>query len=277
MSLTLSGAGTISSTPGDVGLTVNNQGRIVSKSGFAIQDDSNQSVLAVAANNPGFGLWFDTQAPSINGVASLTSLYFGGDSNILSFIGSGIPRFSVNLNTGSEFNWLQRVAQDRAWENYPTVSVYNDTTNGPCGEYRIHGIGSPVNSADFSVVTRCDGGFVTGSDARRKTNVEPIIGALDKVLQLCGTTFNIINREGNIDPYLTGKKIGWIAQDAIKVIPELVSFDKNADIPNENGWASAYSIDYQGAAPLLGEAIKELKGQLDIALKRIEELEARLV
>jgi hypothetical protein len=274
MSLLLSGAGTISSTPGVVGLTVNDAGRIVSKSGFAIQDDSNQSVLAVAANNPGFGLWFDTQAPSINGVASLTSAYFGGDSNMLSFIGSGIARVSVNLNTGALFSWFQRTGYDRQWDNYPSISVANDSTNGPNGEYRIHGTPG-ISGADFSVVTRSDGGFVSGSDARRKINVEPITGALDKVLKLQGSTFNIINRAGDIDPYHPGKKMGWIAQDAIKIIPELVTFDQGADTPNENGWASAYSIDYQGAAPLLGEAIKELKEQLDIALQRIAELEKR--
>jgi hypothetical protein len=274
MSLLLSGNGTISSTPGVVGLTVNDSGRIVSKSGFAIQDDSNQSVLAVAANNPGFGLWFDTQAPSINGVNSLTSTYFGADSNMLSFIGSGVARFSVSLNTGAFFSWFQRANYDRGWDNFPSISVYNDTTNGPQGEFRIHGLGG-VSGGDYSVVTRCDGGFITGSDARRKINVTPITGALDKVLKLSGKTFNIINREGEIDPYQTGKKIGWIAQDAIEVIPELVKFDQDADTPNENGWASAYSIDYQGAVPLLGEAIKELKEQLDIALQRIAELEKR--
>jgi hypothetical protein len=274
MSLFLSGNGTISSTDSLVGLTVNDSGRIVSKSGFAIQDDSNQSVLAVAANNPGFGLWFDTQAPSINGVKSLTSTYFGADSNMLSFIGSGVARFSVSLNTGAFFSWLQRTGYDRQWDNFPSISVLNDTTNGPQGEFRIHGLPG-ISGGDYSVVTRCDGGYLTGSDARRKINVEPITGALDKVLQLCGTTFNIISRNGQIDPYQTGKKMGWIAQDAIKIIPELVNFDQGADTPNENGWASAYSIDYQGAAPLLGEAIKELKEQLDVALQRIAELEKR--
>jgi hypothetical protein len=273
MSLILSGSGTISSDPGIVGFTVNDSGRIVSKSGFAIQDDNNQSVLAVASNNPGFGLWFDTQAPAINGVNSLTSAYFGGDSNMLSFIGSGVARVSVSLNNGALFSWFQRTGYDRQWDNFPSISVYNDTTNGPQGEFRIHGLPG-ISGGDYSVVTRCDGGYLTGSDARRKINVEPITGALDKVLQLCGTTFNIISRNGQIDPYQTGKKIGWIAQDAIKIVPELVSYDKNADTPNENGWASAYSIDYQSAAPLLGEAIKELKDQLDAALARIAVLEA---
>jgi hypothetical protein len=266
-------AATISSTPSVVGLTVNDSGRIVSKSGFAVQDDGNLSVLSVAANNPGFGLWFDTDGGTVNGVASKTAPYFTGDANALSFIGGGLARFTVNLNTGAQFNWLQRVQQDRQWENFPTVSVYNDTTNGPCGEYRIHGIGGPVNGADFSVVTRCDGGFATGSDARRKINIKTITGALDKVLKLRGTTFNIINREGNIDPYSLELKMGFIAQEAIKVIPEATIFNPDEDKTNEKGWASAYAIDYQSVVPLLTEAIKELKSQLDVALKRIAELE----
>jgi hypothetical protein len=271
MPLVLDGNGLIGVTPGNTLLTINANGKIGSANGYTVATDINQMVLSVASNSNDFGIWFDTDG----GTASKTAPYFTGDSNALSFIGSGLARFTVNLNTGAQFNWLQRVSQDRLWENFPSISVYNDTTNGPCSEYRIHGIGGPVNAADFSVVTRCDGGFVTGSDARRKINVTPIAGALDKVLQLQGSTFNIINRNGDIDPYQTGKKIGWIAQDAIKIIPELVKFDQGADTPNENGWASAYSIDYQGAVPLLGEAIKELKEQLDIALQRIAELEAK--
>jgi hypothetical protein len=270
MPLTLSGNGQIGVAPGTTLLTVNANGRISSANGYTVATDINQMVLSVAANSNDFGLWFDTDG----GAASKTSTYFTGDTNIVSFIGSGVARVSVSLNTGALFSWFQRTGYDRQWDNFPSISVLNDTTNGPCSEYRIHGLPG-VSGGDFSVVTRSDGGFVSGSDARRKINVEPITGALDKILQLCGTTFNIINREGKIDPYQTGKKIGWIAQDAIKIVPELVSYDKNADTPNENGWASAYSIDYQSAAPLLGEAIKELKEQLDIALQRIAELEKK--
>jgi hypothetical protein len=270
-------SGTASFTLGSNALTVDPAtGKVRAKSGFSVSDDSNHMALSVAANNDGFGLWFDTSGSTVNGSASKTSAYFTGDTNMVSFIGSGVARWSVSLNTGQFFSWLQRTSYDRAWDNYPSITVYNDTVNGPCSDFRIHGAPG-INGGDFSVVTRSDGGFVTGSDARRKINVEPITGALDKVLKLCGTTFNIINREGNIDPYHPEKKMGWIAQDTIKIVPELVSFDKNSDTPNEHGWASAYSIDYQSAAPLLGEAIKELKGQLDIALKRIEELEAKLV
>lgn len=274
MPLLFSGTGDIGVTAGVTTLSLNANGRVASKSGFSVVDDSNQSVLAVAANNQDWGIWFDTQAPSINGVVSKTAAYFGGDANVLSFIGSGIARWSVNLNTGAEFNWHQRTGYDRLWDNFPSITVFNDTVNGPCSEYRIHGAPG-ISGGDFSVVTRSDGGFVSGSDARRKTNIETISGALEKVCQLRGVTFNIINREGKIDPYLPGKKMGYLAQEAINIIPESVSFDPNADIVNENGWASAYAIDYSSVVPLLSEAIKELKDQLDSALQKIALLEGK--
>ena len=267
--------GQIGSTPANLALTIRDDGKISTLAGYHVSTDRNQMILSVASNSNDFGLWFDTDAAVINGVASKTSTYFGGDSNTVSFIGGGLARWSVNLNTGAQFNWWQRTGYDRQWDNFPSISVLNDTTNGPCGEFRIHGLPG-VSGGDFSVVTRSDGGYVSGSDARRKINVQPISGALNKVVRLSGKTFNIINREGSIDPYLSGKKMGWIAQEAKDIIPELVTFDKDADTPNDNGWASAYAIDYAGSAPLLGEAIKELKGQLDTALKRIADLEAKL-
>lgn len=272
MPLTLRGSGQIDyGTSTTIPLSAGD-GKVYSKVGFYVQDDGNQMALSVAAASDSWGLWFDTSASAVGGVGSKTSTYFGGDGNVLSFIGSGVARFSVSLNNGSFFSWYQRTMYDRAWDNYPSISVYNDTTNGPCAEYRIHGLGG-VSGGDFSVVTRCDGGFITGSDARRKINVEPITNALEKVLKLQGKTFNIINRDGEIDQYQSSKKMGFIAQEAIKVIPESVSFDKDADTPNEKGWASAYAVDYSSVVPLLTEAIKELKEQLDAALARIAELE----
>lgn len=273
MPLNLNGAtGELSFTPGVNSLTVRSDGKISTRNGYHVSTDENQMVLSVASNSNDFGLWFDTAGTTI-GSASKTSTYFTGDSNMVSFIGSGAARISVNLNNGTLFSWWQRTGYDRLWDNFPSISVYNDTTNGPCSEFRIHGLPG-ISGGDFSVVTRSDGGYVSGSDQRRKINIEPIEGALNKILQLQGTTFNIINKEGKIDPYLSGKKFGYVAQQVKDIIPEAVSFDEKVDTPNENGWASAYAIDYPSLVPLMGEAIKELKSQLDAALARIAVLEA---
>lgn len=158
---------------------------------------------------------------------------------------------------------------DRAWDGYPSITVYNDGTYGPQGEFRIHGYPG-ASGGDYSITVRADAGFTTGSDIRRKINIETISNALNTVLQLRGTKFNIINRDGELDPYQKGKQLGLIAQECKDLIPEAVTFDSTVDTPNENGWASAYSIDYASLTALLIEAIKEQQAQID-ALKSIVE------
>jgi hypothetical protein len=89
------------------------------------------------------------------------------------------------------------------------------------------------------------------SDVRLKENIKPINSALDKVSKLQGVTFDWIQKE---DQILDIKEdIGFIAQDVQKVIPELVR-------ENDDGMLS---MRHQGVAPILLEAIKELKAEVD--------------
>ena len=89
------------------------------------------------------------------------------------------------------------------------------------------------------------------SDKRLKENIKPIESALDKVMKLEGVTFDWIQKE---DQILDIKEdIGFIAQDVQKVVPELVR-------ENEDGMLS---MRHQGVAPILLEAIKELKAEIE--------------
>jgi hypothetical protein len=94
------------------------------------------------------------------------------------------------------------------------------------------------------------------SDKRLKENIKPIESALDKVSKLQGVTFDWKKQNPQDDKELTRNwknDIGFIAQDVQKVIPELVR-------ENEDGMLS---MRHQGIAPILLEAIKELKQEID--------------
>ena len=104
-----------------------------------------------------------------------------------------------------------------------------------------------------SAVLTCAGDIVafgTPSDKRLKENIKPIESALEKAMKLQGVTFDWkkSNSELNIK-----EDIGFIAQDIQKVVPELVR-------ENENGMLS---MRHQGIAPILLEAIKELKAEIE--------------
>lgn len=74
---------------------------------------------------------------------------------------------------------------------------------------------------------------------------------LDKVSKLQGVTFDWKKSDSILD---IKKDIGFIAQDVQKVVPELVR-------KSEGGMLS---MRHQGIAPILLEAIKELKAEIDL-------------
>jgi len=93
------------------------------------------------------------------------------------------------------------------------------------------------------------------SDKRLKDNIQPIEGALDKVSQISGNTFDWNEEKQNI---YKGKDYGVIAQEIQEVMPELVD-------TRDNGYLA---VKYDKIVPLLIESIKELK-------KEIEELKSK--
>ena len=89
------------------------------------------------------------------------------------------------------------------------------------------------------------------SDRRLKENIKPIESALDKAMKLEGVTFDWKESDSILK---LKEDVGFIAQDVQKVIPELVR-------ENDNGMLS---MRHQGIAPILLEAIKELKAEIDL-------------
>jgi hypothetical protein len=94
--------------------------------------------------------------------------------------------------------------------------------------------------------------YNSSSDKRLKKNIKTVESALDKVIALRGVTFDW--KEGG------AKAIGLIAQEAEKVIPEIVSQD-------ENGY---FGIKYNNLIGVLVEAIKEQQEQINTLKKLIE-------
>ena len=96
------------------------------------------------------------------------------------------------------------------------------------------------------------------SDKRLKENIKPIESALDKVSKLQGVTFDWKQKKDSI--LELKEDIGFIAQDVKKVLPELVRKNKDGIL----------SMRHQGIAPILLEAIKELKAEIEDLKKKIK-------
>ena len=247
-------------TSGD-GLHVKGYGYVQINTGASsTTDPNNHSRLAQ----------FTTSGLTMYKPGSNTSANIWTNDNVTGMNSGGYSPKYIWTDNLQLYNWNGGL--DRGWGDYPSITIQNHTTNGPQGEFRVHGIGG-VSGGDFSIVMRCDGGYVSGSDSRRKTNVESVTNALSIVNQLDGKRFNIINKElevqDEISAETTGKKFGFIAQDVQSIIPEAVKYYEDEDTPEENGYASAYSMDYASIVAVLTNAIKEQQTM-------IEQLQARL-
>ena len=93
------------------------------------------------------------------------------------------------------------------------------------------------------------------SDERLKTQVEKIDNALAKTVSLDGVTFNW--NDLAVDKDTTERESGVLAQQVLLALPEAVT-------ERENGYLA---VRYEKLVPLLIEAIKELKAEVD-ALKK---------
>jgi hypothetical protein len=86
------------------------------------------------------------------------------------------------------------------------------------------------------------------SDSRLKTDVQPIQSALDKVLQLSGVSYTRTDMD-------SGTQLGFIAQELLKVIPEVVNLPSTEQ--------EYHSVKYNGIIALLVEAVKELNEKIN--------------
>ena len=93
------------------------------------------------------------------------------------------------------------------------------------------------------------------SDDRLKTNKVEITNALDKVVSLSGFTYNFNETAAELGFNTEITYVGVSAQEVQKVLPEAVS-----PAPADNKYMT---VQYEKIVPLLIEAIKELKAEVD--------------
>ena len=135
------------------------------------------------------------------------------------------------------------------WQGGSRWALFYDHSNnclGICSSTTSSSYGLYVTGAIYAT-----GNVVAYSDARKKTNIETIKSALNKVLNLRGVTYNKIELDKTVNDK---SEIGVIAQEVEKVVPEVVTYAEDVD---------EYGVSYGNLTALLIEAIKELKIELN--------------
>jgi len=132
----------------------------------------------------------------------------------------------------------------------------------------VSGHGVALRLANDSAAKPGSNTWTIWSDRRLKKNIEPLSGALDRLLQLHGVTFN------GLDPAtqggITGTQMGLIADEVARVFPQWVGRDVKG----------YQTLTVGGFEALTAEALRELRAEKDRELAEkdceIEELKSQI-
>jgi len=146
------------------------------------------------------------------------------------------------------------------------VMSFNSAGNVSIGTSNLYSSYKLFIRGNFKVSGQviCRDGYWASSDVRMKSNVSPINGALNKVMNLNGKTYNL--KSTNLKSATNSDKInyGLIAQEVQEIIPELVMETEDS--------ISSFAINYDGLIPVLIEAIKEQQNTIDKLKTEVENL-----
>jgi len=211
------------------------------QAGFALTSGSNNTIVG---NNVGSSTLTGGTGNILIGTDSYTDAPSGesGQANYLD-IGNAIYGYNLINNSSS---------------TSPNISI---DTNSYRSTYAFYVNGQAGGTTTWS----------STSDARLKTDVTPITGALGVVERLQGVHFTWRKpgdrTVGKTISLPIGKPdIGFIAQDVAKVVPEAVDAPKDPT-------TEVYSLKDDKLIPLLVEAIKEQQAEIADLKSRIAVLE----
>ena len=196
-------------------------------------------------------MWADTYSRQFISDASTIStpaFVIDKDSPTTGFYSSGNDQIGITIG-GSQIGYFNA-------NGIQLNSGIGESNIG--GHLQVHCLGVGTSPSTVSGEIRAAGDVTANysSDKRLKKNIKPLSSALNKLLQISGVEFDWIEKEG-VHSH-KGHDVGVIAQEVEEVLPEVV-------VTRDNGYKA---VNYEKIVPLLIEAIKDLKAEVD-ELKKI--------
>jgi len=145
-----------------------------------------------------------------------------------------------------------------ASKNIKTVTYAINSDGGDGKGLTFETAGNAVFAQDVTV----KGNFYTPSDRRLKTNIETLGSALQAIDSMRGVRFEYKDQKR----YAKGPKIGVIAQELMKVYPEMVT--KGAD--------GFYKVDYTQLSAVLIQAVKEQQQEINQLKDRLDKQQMQI-
>jgi hypothetical protein len=208
------------------------------------------------------GLISTNAQPYINSLGTLSALTVSGTSTLggntnVKITGGSTGQF---LQTDGAGNLIWASAVTTITNTANTVALFGTTgaltANSKLQFNTVTGnlyVGGAINAT----------GDITGffsSDIKLKENLQPITNALNKVTTINGVTFNWNEIARSQLDKGDARESGVIAQEIQAVLPEVVT-------ERENGYLA---VNYEKIVPLLIEAIKELRAEVDVLKSKVQ-------
>jgi len=189
---------------------------------------------------------FGSQNISTSGYIQTNAYYHDGDGDTgITFPGND----EMHIITGGIT--MMRFKQEDSNVDY--ISMFGNTASGEFLFYNNGSFHADGNITAYSTATASDSGL--------KENIRPLENCLDKVLGLDGVIFDWKKET-------RGKnQVGFIAQQVEEHAPELVNTSEDKDI------GEIKTVHYEGAIPMLVEALKEQQSIINRLESRIKDLE----
>jgi hypothetical protein len=254
--LGVTGATTLSNTLGVTGATTlssllnANGGIAVDTDRFTVADATGNTAIAGTLEVTG-----STTLSSTLGVTGATTL-----SSTLGVTGATTLSAGLTVSSGGITASGQTVTATTFAGNATSASTSANLSFGSANQVVFKNgsnNGATSSNLTFDGTNLSVGGDITAfaSDERLKENIQPLENALDKVLALNGFTYNFneIGQSLGFDGLV--RYVGVSAQEVQAVLPEAVK-PAPAD-PNY------ITVQYEKLVPLLIEAIKELKAEIN--------------
>jgi hypothetical protein len=139
-----------------------------------------------------------------------------------------------------------------------TLSLPQSINTSSSVQFGSFGVGTAASGTAGEIRATNNVTAYFSSDRQFKENVQPIHGALTKVVEIGGKTFRwsdeYIQKQGGEDGYfITKESFGVIAQDVQRVFPVAVRVRDDGSL----------AVDYDKLVALAFEAIVELKKEID--------------
>jgi hypothetical protein len=191
-----------------------------------------------------------------------TNTYLLFESDLVNLVAGGNSAIKLENSTGKiRLNNTNADLDVQITGNNGNVVFHSDAGTNKVGigtqtpGYKLHVVESNTSTVAISAFGEIHAGgdiiSSSSSDRRQKTNIKKLDNALDKVLTLDGVEYDwnemaAAHRIGKHD-------VGVIAQQVEEVLPDAV----------EHRETGMMAVRYERLVPLLIEAIKELKSEID--------------